>query len=95
MEEYLLIYGVPAVVFLAAAFTCFKFGKSGNRQGFGWLAGIWVVFTGGMFFGIEASTGWDGLGYVLALIGISAPVAAGGLIGSIVGWTKRDEPKLT
>ncbi|WP_108814688.1 hypothetical protein [Loktanella sp. Alg231-35] len=94
MEEYLLVYGVPTVAFLVATFAGFQCGKAGSRSGLGWFAGIWVAFTTWMFMGIQSSTGWDGLGYVLALIGICAPVGVGGLIGGVTGWIKRDEPKL-
>lgn len=89
-SEYLIVFGVPSLVFLAALFPCFWLGKQRNGKAFGLIGLIWLIFTGGMFVGIENATGWDGLGYVMALIGISLPTAVGGLLGGLVGWFKED-----
>ncbi len=89
--EDLLVYAIPVVVFLVALFPTYWLAKGKNAAGLICMGVIWAGFTGAMFFGIENATGWDGLGFMLALIGISAPVGAAGLIGGTAGWFKSEK----
>lgn len=52
--------------------------------------GTWLAFTVAMFFGLEHASGWDGLTYAAALLGISAPVAVGALVGGTVVLVTKD-----
>ena len=54
---------------------------------------LWVGFTAIMFFGMYNANGLDVIGYLIFLIGVSAPTGLGGLIGSLVGWAKSDKAK--
>lgn len=89
--ETLLVFGIPAVIFAGSVGLTFWLAKRAHRLGGLGLSLVWLVFTAGMFFGLEQSTGWDGLGFLAGLIGISAPVAVGGLIGGAIGLAKRED----
>jgi hypothetical protein len=88
--EDLIFYGIPLAVFLASLFTCFSFGKNRFKGGLICFGLLWLGFTVAMFFGMEAASGWDGLGYVLGLIGLSLPAGLGALLGGLVGWFKKE-----
>lgn len=89
--EGILLTAIPVVVFIATLFTTFWLGKAHNKVGLISLAVLWAGFTGAMFFGMENATGWDGLGYLVALLGVSGPSGVGALIGGLVGWAKNEE----
>lgn len=89
--EYFLMFGVPLFAFLGALFPAFWMAKAKNNVGLICFSVIWAGFTGAMFFGMENASGWDGLGYMMGLIGISAPTGVAGLIGSAVGWHKGEK----
>lgn len=89
--EELLLLGIPLTAFVASVFAAYWLMKWRNTAILICLGLVWVAFTGMMFFGMEAATGWDGLGYLLGLLGISAPIGVAGLIGSTVGWFKREK----
>jgi len=87
--EDLIIYTIPVAVFVTSLFVGLNLIK---RRRHGLAVGCciaWAGFTAWMFFGMEQASGWDGLTYALALIGLSAPVAAGGVIGGVLGWMKQ------
>jgi len=88
--EDLLIYSVPLVVFLVSLFLCFFFGKTRFKGGLITMGLLWLCFTVAMLLGLRETTGWDGLGYLLALIGLSAPAGVGALLGGLVGWFKKE-----
>ena len=81
---------IIAAIFAVAVWLAHWCGKNRNGAGLVGLAVVWAGFTGAMFFGLERATGWDGLGYLVALIGISAPAGLGALIGCAVGWFKNE-----
>lgn len=89
--EDIVVYAIPVVAFLAVLFPSYWLAKAKNNTALIFLGVIWAGFTGAMFFGIENASGWDGLGYLLALIGISAPTGVAGLIGGIVGRFKGEK----
>ncbi len=89
--EELVIFGVPLAVFLASLFTCFSFGKQRYKKGLVTIGLLLLGFTVAMLFGIGASSGWDGLIYLFALIGIGAPAGVGALLGGLVGWFKKEK----
>ena len=89
--EDFLMFGIPLVAFLASLFPTYWFGKAKNNAGLICFGVIWAGFTGAMFFGMENASGWDGLGYMLGLIGISAPTGAAALIGGTVGRLKSEK----
>jgi hypothetical protein len=90
-SEAIFLFGVPAAVFCATLFSTYWFGKARNGIGLTSVGFLWAGFTGVMFFGLHQSTGWDGLGYLAGLLGISAPVGVGYLLGGSVGWLKSEK----
>lgn len=91
MNEGIILFVVPAAAFLATLLQTYWFGKRQSRTGLVGFGVVWVAFTGVMFFGMENAHGWDGLGYLLALLGISAPSGVAALIGGLVGWAKNEK----
>lgn len=89
--ETLMVFGIPAVIFAVTVWMTFWMSKRAYRLGLISLGLVWLVFTAGMFFGLEQAVGWDGLGFLLALIGISAPVGVGAIIGGAIGLVKRED----
>ncbi len=89
--EELLLLGIPLTAFVVSVFAAYWLMKWRNIAILVFLGLAWAAFTGMMFFGMEAATGLDGFGYVLGLLGISAPIGVAGLIGSTVGWFKREK----
>lgn len=88
--EDVVIFGVPLAVFLVSLFTCFSFGKQRYKKGLVAIGLLLLGFTVAMFVGMGASSGWDGLIYLFALIGIGAPAGVGALLGGLVGWLKKE-----
>ncbi len=89
------IYGFAAIFGLCALFTFATFlakylVKARHKHTFAGFAFVWAAFTAVMYFAMENATGWDGLGYMIALIGLSAPIGAGLLVGGLVGLTRRE-----
>lgn len=87
----LIIFAIPAAAFCVALFLTYFLGRDRNTLGLTVIGVLWAGFTGAMFFGLGQSTGFDGLGYVAGLIGISAPVGVGYLLGGPVGWLKGEK----
>jgi len=79
---------IPVVVFLVALLAFFHFAKFRKKAALWGAGSLWALFTLIMIVGMETASGWDGLGFLLALIGISAPAAAGFGIGGVAGWIK-------
>ena len=91
--DEIMMFAVPLSVFLVSGFSAFAFARhalKGVRAG---GAVLWALFTAVMVFGLANASGWDGLGYVIGLIGVSAPSAAGGLLGTLIGWVKGKKDK--
>ncbi|MEJ8560187.1 hypothetical protein QTO30_02310 [Yoonia sp. GPGPB17] len=84
----IVLFAVIGAIFLGAAFPAFFLGRRQSKLGLSILGLIWVAFTGALFFGMNNGNKYEELAYLFALIGISAPVGLGGLIGSLVGWAK-------
>ena len=89
-SEDIVVYAVPLVAFLASLFVSFAFGKNRFKGGLICFGLLWLGFTVAMFFGMEAASGWDGLGYLVGLIGLSVPVGIGALLGGLVGWFRKE-----
>jgi hypothetical protein len=90
-SEVIILFAVPLAAFCVALFLTYWFGKDRNSMGLISLGLLWAGFTGVMFFGLDQATGWDGLGYLAGLLGISAPVGVGYLLGGSVGWLKSEK----
>lgn len=88
LNEDILIFGIPAVTFVIALIAAYLSGKARSAAALTVFGLLWAGFTAAMFFGIEKASGWDGLGYALALIGIAAPAGAGIGLGGLVGWLR-------
>lgn len=88
--EDIVLLGIAGAIFLGALLLSFFFGKRHNKLGLSIMGALWAGFTGLLFFGMHKATGWEALGYAVFLIGVSAPIGVGGLIGSIAGWAKRE-----
>lgn len=88
ISEEIILFAVVGVAFLAALSLSFFFSKRRNKLGLSIIGVMWAAFTGIAFFGMYNASGWDVLGYAAALIGVSAPVGVGGLVGALVGWAK-------
>lgn len=87
VQDVILI--IPVIVFFVAFNAFFHFAKFRKKMAL-WCGGLLLaLFTLFMIVGIETASGWDGLWFLLALIGISAPAAAGFGIGGVAGWIKR------
>lgn len=91
MSAYIILIGVPIAAFLATFFITFRLATEQSRAGITALWVVWAAFTAAMFFGMEGTSGWDGLGYLLALLGISAPSGVAALIGGLAGWAKSEK----
>lgn len=88
--EDLFVLVVPFSAFALPATCAFFLGKNKSRAGMTALALAWAGFTAWLFFGMQQASGYDGLAYALALVGMSAPIGAGVLIGGSIGWFKGD-----
>lgn len=88
--EELFVLAIPFAAFALTATCAFFLGKNKSRRGMTALALAWAGFTVLLFFGMEQAIEYDGLAYALALVGISAPIGAGVLIGGLIGWFKGD-----
>ena len=86
--EEVIFLGIAGAAFLVALVLSYFFGKRRNKLGLTIMGLLWAGFTGILFFGMYNANGWDAIGYAIFLIGASAPIGLGGLIGSLVGWAK-------
>ena len=91
MNENIILFGVPTAVFVASVFVTFQLGKNKKGAALVGVGAVWSAFTVFMFFGMQNANGWDGLGYLLAMIGISAPWGVAALIGGLIGWAKYEK----
>lgn len=91
MSEYIILFGVPIAVFAVTAFATFQLGKTKKGAALVGIGTLWLAFTVVMFFGMQNASGWDGLGYLLGLLLISAPSGLAALIGSALGWAKNEK----
>ena len=87
--ETVLVFMIPAAIFLVAAVLAGFLAKEGLKIALVALATIWAAFTTYLMIGVEAAQGWDSLGYFVALLGLSAPSGAGLGIGALVGWMRQ------
>lgn len=89
-EEFVML-GIVGVAFVGALLLSLFLGKRRSKLGLSIMCALWAGFTGILFFGMYNANGWDAIGYAIFLIGVSAPVGVGGLIGSLVGWARSDD----
>ncbi len=89
LTEEILVFVVPVVAFALTAAAGYFSVKARSLAASLMLGLVWAGFTVAMFFGIENASGWDGLGYLIGLLFISAPTGLGLGIGSLVGWLKN------
>ena len=89
ISEEILIFVVPVIAFALSGAAGYFAGKARSLAASVMLGLVWAGFTVAMFFGMENASGWDGLGYAIGLVFISAPTGLGLGIGSLVGWLKN------
>lgn len=85
----ILTYAVPTVVFCVSGLTAYFLGKDKSRFGLTVFGCIWAVFTASLFFGMWQAKGYDIYLYIMGLIGLSAPLFAGYVIGGGIGWSRK------
>lgn len=84
--EVLVMFGVPAVSAALAGWLAYLAGRAKAYPALWGLGGLWLVLTTLLIVAINRATGWDGLGYVLVLIGIAAPSGVGLAFGGTLGF---------
>ena len=89
----IILFGTPVVAALLAGALAYGLGRIRQGTGTIMLAGVIGVFTLWMFTGLQTISGWDALIYLLGLIGIALPAAFGGIVGGLIGWNQKDDPK--
>lgn len=89
MSEEILVYLIPAIALFGTGGLTFVLAKKGMAAAMWTIGALIAAFTAFMFIGLENATGWDGLGYLLALIGLSAPSATGFGLGGLIGWLRK------
>ena len=87
-SEEILVFIVPAIAFIITGAIAYFSGRARSTPVLTALGVIWAGFTGWMFFGMQQTTGWDGLGYAIALVLLAAPAAVGIGLGGLVGWVR-------
>ncbi len=86
--ENLMAFLVPAVAFLITGTIAYFSGRARSASALIGTGLLWAGFTVWMFFGMQQSSGWDGLGYLIALLFLSAPAGAGFGLGGLIGWLR-------
>ena len=77
----LVVLGIFAVSATGAFFS----GRARYKKLLGVFGVLWTIFTGGLFLAMANATGWDGIGYAIALMFGAAPSGLGLLIGGLTG----------
>ncbi|MEJ6402622.1 hypothetical protein [Yoonia sp. 2307UL14-13] len=92
MSEEILLYVIPAITLLGTGGLTYMLAKKGKVAAMWTIGGLVFAFSAFMFIGLENASGWDGLGYLLALLGLCAPGAAGFGLGGVIGWITKPQP---
>ena len=86
-------------VFCAIIFAIYKMGQARARTGLLIIVVIWIILTVLMVYGIayerslanagrmQQARGLVGMGYMLVLMFVNAPLGLCGLVAGLVGWT--------
>ncbi|MEO1640407.1 MAG: hypothetical protein AAFU41_14295 [Pseudomonadota bacterium] len=90
MIETVFAFGIPLAIFAVACAIAFYLGKNRSTIGLSLFGGGWGVVSAILFLQAQTLPGWDGLGYAIALIFLSAPAGLGALLGGITGWMKSN-----
>lgn len=88
-SDFMLFFILAAFLVLATRLT-YLMGKQRRYLALSITGLVWLVFTVAMFFGLENAGTWDGFTYMAAVWGISAPVAAGALVGGAIVLVTKD-----
>jgi predicted permease len=86
-----LIYLIPPAFFGAALFVGYRLGLRKSGLSFALIAPIWIGLTWFTLIEAQSKESWDGIGYVILIVGVNAPIGAGLLIGGLFGWFKKSE----
>lgn len=86
-----VVYLIPPCVFGAAFFAGYRMGRRKNRLSFGLIALIWVGLSWSILAGARSQSGFGGIGDIVLLVGVNAPLGAGVLIGGVAGWIRKRE----
>lgn len=86
-----LIHLIPLAFFCAASFAGYYLGRRKSGLSFGLIALIWAGLTWMILSEAQSRSGFDGIGYVIVIVGLNAPIGAGVLIGGLFGWFKKRE----
>ncbi len=84
--DIFIIVSIVGSILLGSFWLSFVLGRRKSKIGLGMLGGLWAAFTAILFFGMNEASGLDGLGYLVFLLGVSAPAGVGGLVGALIGW---------
>jgi len=90
MDPFIL---VPIGFLLISAVVFYFLARRGKWI---WLAGLGIALGALSTFLILAAngtSGWDGIGYAILLIGVCAPVGLGLLLGGLTGVILRQAPR--
>jgi hypothetical protein len=58
---------------------------------FALIALIWAGLTWVILIEARCRSGFDGIDYVLVIVGVNGPIGAGMLIGGLFGWFRESE----
>ena len=86
-----VVYLIPLAFFVGALYAGYRLGLCKNRLSLALIGLIWVVLTWFTLIEARSRESWDGIGYVLLIVGVNAPIGAGLLFGGLVGWFKKRE----
>jgi hypothetical protein len=66
-------------------------GRRKSGLSFALIAIIWVGLSWLVLREAQSRSGFDGIGYVIVIVGLNAPIGAGVLIGGLFGWFRKKE----
>ncbi len=90
-SDQIIVAFVVLGIFVIATTASYFSGRDRNKTLLGGLAVVWATFTGGLFLAMANATGWDGIGYAIALMFGAAPAGLGLLIGGLFGLKKASK----
>ncbi|WP_342076197.1 hypothetical protein [Yoonia sp. SS1-5] len=89
--EVLTIIFILSLVTFAFGFLGHYLARIRSGRGFAAIGAVWVAFSVAMLVGMDKAPGWDGLAYLFALLGVSAPSAVGLIGGGAIGYFRGDK----
>lgn len=84
-----LVYLIPVACFAMAGALGHFLLRSAMAGAFAGLLIAQVIGAGLLYAAATTASGWDGLGYMIFLLGINVPTLLGSAIGGVVGHLRR------